>query len=120
MTKASIFSLKRILKAGTHSWHGLLVAVKSETAFRQELLMAAILLPIAVIADVSRVESILLILSVFLVLIVELINTAIEAAIDRISIDRHKLSAIAKDLGSAAVLLSLLAMIVVWGMIFFC
>lgn len=118
MSKAKIFNFKRIIKAWTYSWHGLKVATKTEAAFRQELVMAAILLPIALVADVSRVESVLLVLSVFLVLIAELINTAIEAAIDRISVDKHKLSAIAKDSGSAAVLLSLVAMVIVWAMVF--
>jgi diacylglycerol kinase (ATP) len=106
--------LKRIWLAGGHSLQGLWFGIKEESAFRQELLLALILLPWAFILDFTAVERILLIGSVVLVLIIELINSGIEAAIDRISFDVHSLSKRAKDYGSAAVLLSLLLCGGIW------
>ena len=100
--------------AGGHSLQGLWFGIKEESAFRQELLLALILLPWAFILDFTAVERILLIGSVVLVLIIELINSGIEAAIDRISFDVHSLSKRAKDYGSAAVLLSLLLCGGIW------
>ena len=109
--------LDRIVHAGLNSWRGLRHAFVHESAFRQEVALSAVLLPLAIWLPVTTVERLLLIGSVLLVLIVELLNSGIEAAIDRISLERHPLSGIAKDLGSAAVLIALLLAGLVWALI---
>ncbi len=106
--------IKRIFKAAGYSVKGFIGAWKNEAAFRQESAMVLVLLPFAVLLDVSTLERIALIGVLALVLIVELINSAIEAAIDRIGVERHELSGRAKDLGSAAVCISLLMVAYVW------
>src|SRR5579875_1013116 len=90
-----------------HSWKGLAATWREESAFRQEVCVAVVLLPVAFIVPVSSAERVLLAASVLLVLLVELINSSIEAAIDRISLERHELSGRAKDCGSAAVTVAL-------------
>ena len=100
--------LSRIIHAFGYSLAGLASALRSESAFRQETALAVVLLPAAFWLGRGWVEIGLLAGSVMLVLVVELLNTAVESAIDRIGPERHELSARAKDLGSAAVLLSLL------------
>ena len=107
----------RIVHAFFNSLAGLQDAWRHESAFRQEILMAVVLVPIACIAPVSPVERALLIGSMLLVIIVELLNTSVEAAIDRISFDHHSLSKRAKDIGSAAVFVSLVLLAVVWALI---
>jgi len=109
--------LDRIVHAGLNSWRGLRHAFAHESAFRQEVALSAVMLPLALWLPVSTVERLLLIASVLLVLIVELLNSGIEAAIDRISMERHPLSGVAKDLGSAAVLFALLLAGLAWAMI---
>ncbi len=109
--------LVRILHAFYNSMAGLSDAWRTESAFRQEVVLAAILIPIACIVPVTALERALLIAVVLLVMIVELLNTGVEAAIDRISFDHHHLSKRAKDIGSAAVFLSLVLWAVVWGLI---
>ena len=94
---------------------GLRAAFAHEDAFRQEALLAALLIPLACWLPVSATGRAMMIASVFLVLIVELLNSAIEAVVDRVSLDRHHLSKRAKDIGSAAVLLALLNVVVVWA-----
>jgi diacylglycerol kinase (ATP) len=106
--------LQRLLNACGYSLHGFASAFRHEDAFRQEVLLAAILIPIALLLDVGGAAKALMIASVLLVLIVELLNSAIEAAVDRISFDQHQLSKRAKDIGSAAVALSLVNVTVVW------
>ena len=106
--------LQRLLNATRYSLHGLASAFRHEDAFRQEVLLAAILVPIALLLDVGGVGKAMMIASVLLVLVVELLNSAIEAAVDRISFDHHRLSKRAKDIGSAAVALSLLNVAMVW------
>ncbi len=106
--------LRRLLLAAGYSTKGLRAAWCQEAAFRQELILTLVLLPIALWLDVSVMERLLLIAVLILVLVVELLNSAIEAAIDRIGPEFHELSGRAKDLGSAAVLLSLLLTVVVW------
>jgi len=106
--------LRRLLNATRYSLHGFASAFRHEDAFRQEVLLAAILIPIALLLDVGGAGKALMIASVLLVLIVELLNSAIEAAVDRISFDQHSLSKRAKDIGSAAVALSLVNVGVVW------
>ena len=100
--------LRRAARAAVHSWSGIIYALREESAFRQEILLAALCIIIALAVPVSLVEKLLMIGSVFLVLIIELINSGVEAAIDRISFDRHGLSKRAKDYGSAAVMLALI------------
>jgi diacylglycerol kinase (ATP) len=101
--------LTRAIKASINSWNGLKYAFEEESAFRQELALAVLLIPTAL----------LLIASVFLVLIVELLNSSVEAAIDRISFDIHGLSKRAKDFGSAAVMLALIVCLVTWLSVLF-
>ena len=108
---------RRLWNAWRYSWAGLGAAWRHEAAFRQELLLAAVLLPAALLLPEGRLAQALLIGSVLLVLIVELLNSAIEAAIDRISLQEHQLAKRAKDIGSAAVLLALLNLVVVWALV---
>jgi diacylglycerol kinase (ATP) len=107
--------LARIVQAFFNSLAGLGDAWRHESAFRQEILLAAILVPLACALPLTGVERALLVGSVLLVLIVELLNSSIEAAIDRISFDQHSLSKRAKDIGSAAVLVALVLLAIVWG-----
>ena len=110
--------LRRLLNACGYSVSGIGEAFRHEAAFRQELLLAAVLIPLALVSRRPGSDKALLIGSVMLVLIVELLNSAIESLTDRVSLEIHPLAKRAKDLGSAAVLLSLLTMAVVWGLIF--
>jgi diacylglycerol kinase (ATP) len=107
----------RIAGAARNSFAGLAAAIGSEDAFRQELILAAILVPLAFWAGDTGVERALLVGSVLLVLVVELLNSAIEATVDRISLERHPLAKRAKDLGSAAVMLSLAMAALTWLLI---
>ena len=109
-----ISGLRRIRDALGYSLAGLGAALRHEAAFRQETLLAAVLIPLALFLPVSGAGKALLIGSVMLVLIVELLNSAVEAAVDRVSLERHALSKRAKDIGSAAVLLSLVNLAAVW------
>jgi diacylglycerol kinase (ATP) len=111
--------LRRLINAAGYSLHGFASAYRHEDAFRQEVLLAALLVPVALFLPASGVGKALMIASVLLVLIVELLNSAIEAAVDRISLDRHRLSKRAKDIGSAAVFLSLVNVACVWGLVLF-
>ena len=106
--------IKRVLLAATYSALGLKAAFRHEAAFRQELLLAAVLLPLACWLNVDAMQRMLMISVLFLVLIVELLNSAIEAVVDRVGTEHHELSGRAKDLGSAAVLVSLLLTLYVW------
>jgi diacylglycerol kinase (ATP) len=107
--------MRRLLLATGYSARGLRAAWCNEAAFRQELIMAMVLIPVALWLDFSLLERLLLFAVLILVLVVELLNSAVEAAIDRIGPELHELSGQAKDLGSAAVLLSLLLAAGVWG-----
>lgn len=109
--------LKRILSATRNSFAGLREALRHEDAFRQELALAALLVPVALWLGTGGVQKALLIGSVLLVLIVELLNSAVEATVDRISFENHRLAKRAKDIGSAAVMLALLNAALVWGLI---
>jgi len=108
---------KRVLNAAGYSLDGLVAAFKGEAAFRQLVLLNVILIPVSFLFQVSRGERAILIAVCLLALIVELLNSAIEAAIDRISLDRHPLSKNAKDMGSAAQFVALSMIAVVWGLI---
>ena len=109
--------LIRIVHAFFNSVSGLEDAWRNESAFRQEILLAIFLIPIACAAPVTAVERAVLIGAVLLVMIVELLNTSVEAAIDRISFDHHSLSKRAKDIGSAAVFVALVLLAMVWALI---
>lgn len=104
----------RVFKATGYSIAGLQAAFTGEAAFRQLLALSAVLIPLAVVLDVSAIERAILLLVVFAALIVELLNSAIEAVVDRISLELHPLSKQAKDMGSAAQLVSLLMILTVW------
>jgi diacylglycerol kinase (ATP) len=106
--------LRRLINAAGYSLAGLAAAARHEDAFRQELLLAAVLVPLGLWLGASGVERALLVGSVLLVLIVELLNSAVEATVDRVSLDDHSLAKRAKDFGSAAVMLSLVNVGVVW------
>jgi diacylglycerol kinase (ATP) len=109
--------LKRIFNAAGYSFDGLSAAFKGEAAFRQLVLLNVVLIPLSFFVNVSKGEQALLIAVCLLALIVELLNSAVEAAIDRISLDLHPLSKNAKDMGSAAQLVALGMIALVWGLV---
>lgn len=109
--------LSRIWNAFHYSLDGLRAAYRHEDAFRQEVLLTLVALPLALWLGDSALERALMIGSVLLVLIVELLNSAIEATVDRVSLERHQLAKRAKDIGSAAVLIALINAAVVWGLV---
>jgi diacylglycerol kinase (ATP) len=117
MGKPGNTGLRRVVNATVFSLAGLRAAWRDEAAFRQEVALCVVLVPTAVWLGQTAVERALLISSCLLVLIVELLNSGIEAVVDRVGSEHHRLSGQAKDLGSAAVLLSLLLVVVVWGLI---
>jgi diacylglycerol kinase (ATP) len=107
--------LTRAWHAAKNSWCGLVYAFLEESAFRQELTLFAILTPIAIFLPITYLEKALLISSLMMVLVVELLNSSVEAAIDRISFEHHDLSKRAKDFGSAAVMLALFIAVLMWS-----
>ncbi|WP_312817345.1 diacylglycerol kinase [Atlantibacter subterraneus] len=107
--------LIRIIKAAGYSWKGIRAAWKNEAAFRQEGVAAIAAIAIAFWLDVDPITRVLLIGSVILVMIVEILNSAIEAVVDRIGPEFHELSGRAKDMGSAAVLFAILLAMITWG-----
>ena len=111
--------LRRVVNATRNSLDGLAAAWRNESAFRQEVAVACLLVPVALLLDLPAIGKALMIASVLLVLVVELINSAIEATVDRVSFERHELAKRAKDLGSAAVMLALAIVAVVWGLVLF-
>ncbi len=119
MAKPGATGLTRIINAYGYSMKGLRAAFINESAFRQESLLALVLTPLAIWLGANAIEYILLIGSALLVLVVELLNSAIEAVVDRIGDEHHDLSGRAKDIGSAAVFISLCIVALVWGLIIF-
>ena len=111
--------LARLLQSFGNSWQGLVGAWREEEAFRQESLLALALVPAGLWFGQSGLERAVLIAPMLLILIVELLNSAIEAAIDRIGVERHALSGLAKNLGSAAVFVSFLLLTVTWVLVLF-
>ncbi len=109
--------LQRVWNAFGYSLSGLRAAFRHEDAFRQEVILAAILIPLAIWLGSDGLRRAAMIASVMLVLVVELVNSAIEAAVDRVSLERHRLSKRAKDIGSAAVLVALTNVVCVWTLI---
>ncbi len=111
------FGLKRIYNAVIFSCKGIASTWKSEAAFREEILLGIIMFPAAFFLGTSLTQTALLIIPLFLVLIVELLNTGIEHVVDRVGLEHHKLSGLAKDAGSAAVFLCNMLIICVWGLV---
>ena len=111
--------LRRLINACGYSCSGLVAAARHEDAFRQELMLAVVMVPFGLWLGTNGVERALLVGSVLLVLIVELLNSAVEATVDRVSLDDHSLAKRAKDIGSAAVMLALVNVAVVWLLILF-
>jgi len=109
--------LRRILNATRFSLAGFAAAARHEDAFRQELIVAAVFVPLGIVLGASGTERALLVGSVILVLIIELLNSAVEATVDRVSLEHHDLARRAKDMGSAAVMLSLVNAAIVWTIV---
>jgi diacylglycerol kinase (ATP) len=109
--------IKRLANAFTYSVAGTLAAFKHEDAFRQEVILSIVLIPLAIYLGQTAIEQSLMIASILLIIIVELLNSSVEATVDRISVKRHKLSKRAKDIGSAAVFFSLVNATVIWFLI---
>lgn len=123
MKPANNHGLKRIFRATGFSMKGLNSAWKHEAAFRQEAVLALLMIPLAVYLDVAKTEKLLLIATVFIVIITELLNSAIEAVVDRVGNEIHPLSGQAKDIASAAVFISLCLCgltwaVVIWPLVF--
>lgn len=109
--------LERLVNATRYSLSGLIEAARNEDAFRQELVLVALLAPVGLWLGANGVERALLLGSLLLILVVELLNSAVEATVDRISLEDHRLAKRAKDIGSAAVMLSLINAALVWGFV---
>ena len=109
--------LRRLVLATGYSWKGLRAGWKNEEAFRQEVILACVLIPLAIWLDLGLIQTILLITSVLLILIVEILNSAIEAVVDLVTPEKHTLAGRAKDMGSAAVMLSLVNAAVTWCLV---
>lgn len=119
MAKPGATGLTRVINAFGYSMKGIRAAITHESAFRQEAFLFVVMLPAAIWLGRNWLDYILLIGSLFLVLIVELLNSAIEAVVDRISDDYSELAGRAKDMGSAAVFITLANVMLVWGLIIF-
>jgi len=119
MDRPKLSGMNRLLLAFVNSWKGFMGALRAEAAFRQEVMLSVVLIPLGAWLGKTPVEKALLISAMLLVLIVELLNTGIETVVDRIGLERHELSGLAKDVGSTAVLLSFAVLIVIWGLVLF-
>lgn len=117
--KPGATGLKRIIDATGYSIQGLKAAWINEAAFRQESILLVVMTLVSCFLPVSKVERLMMITSLFIVVIAELVNSAIEAVVDRIGPERHELSGRAKDIGSAAVFVALVLVVIVWGGILF-
>lgn len=111
--------LRRVWNAMFYSFEGLKAAYRHEDAFRQEFWLAVVLIPLALFLPAPAIGKALMVASVLLVLIVELLNSAVEATVDRVSLEHHRLAKRAKDIGSAAVMISLLNVVAVWLLVLF-
>ena len=109
--------LARVIEALRNSLSGLAAAVRHEDAFRQELALFVVLAPLGLWFGNTGIERAILVGSLLVVLIVELLNSALEAAVDRVSLERHPLAKRAKDIGSAAVMISLINALTVWTLV---
>jgi diacylglycerol kinase (ATP) len=119
MAKPGKTGIARILKATQYSWQGLKAAWKHEAAFRQELLLALVGVPLAFWLADNQSELLWLILPLFIIVIAELVNSALEAVVDRVGHEHHELSGRAKDIGSAIVFVSLLLLVTIWSIILY-
>ena len=119
MASSGNTGIKRIIKAGQYSWQGVLAAYRNEEAFRQEVWLLVVAIPLALWIGDSALERALLIGSILLLLIVELLNSAVEAVVDRIGSEHHELAGRAKDMGSAAVTIAIINAIVLWLVMLF-
>ncbi|MGM0429235.1 MAG: diacylglycerol kinase [Pseudomonadota bacterium] len=117
--KPGYTGITRIRKATFNSLRGIKNAWRYEAAFRQEALMCAVLIPVALLVEATMAERLLLIMSLFILVITELLNSAVEAVVDRIGAELHELSGRAKDIASAAVFFALLLLAVTWSSILF-
>ncbi len=117
MAKPGAGGIKRIINAAGYSYQGLKAAWKNEAAFRQELMMVVVAVPIAYWLAESTYDFLWLVLPLFMIVFAELINSAIEAVVDRIGDEHHELAGRAKDIGSALVFISFVFMAVVWLML---
>jgi diacylglycerol kinase (ATP) len=115
MGKTGATGIKRIINATGYSWLGLKAAYKHESAFRQEVWSAAVLIPLGLYLGQDWIDKAALVCSVLMVMVVELLNSGIEAVVDRIGDEPHKLSGRAKDMGSAAVMIALIITAFVWA-----
>lgn len=111
--------LRRVWNALLYSFDGIKAAFQHEHGFRQEVFLALILIPVASMLPVEGVGKAMMIASILLVLVVELLNSAVEATVDRVSLEHHQLAKRAKDIGSAAVFISLVNVVVVWALVLF-
>lgn len=118
-TGTGVLNMKRLTPALRYSWAGLKAAVAHEAAFKQELLLAAVLIPVAILVRLPVIWKVMMIGAVLLVLIIELLNSGLEAIVDKVSPEYHELAKRAKDMGSAAVLLGLLNLLIIWLTAFF-
>jgi diacylglycerol kinase (ATP) len=109
--------IARLIRAAGASWNGLTGAFREEAAFRQELALAVVVIPLGLWLGHTGVERALLVAPMLLVLVVELLNSAVEATVDRIGLERHRLAGLAKDIGSAAVLMSFILLATVWALV---
>ena len=114
MADQGLKGLARIVKASVYSWQGLRAAWRHEAAFREELCLSIVLIPLGLYLGENGVEKALLVASVMLLPLVEILNSAIEAVVDRSGSEHHELAGRAKDMGSAAVALAIAVLVVVW------
>ena len=117
--RPKLSGVRRLVLAFLNSWKGFKGALRFEAAFRQEVALAVVLIPLGIYLGKTGIERALLVSSVLIVLIVELLNTGIETVVDRIGLERHELSGLAKDVGSSAVLLSFVLLSVIWGFVLY-
>lgn len=113
----ALFDLERVWRAAGYSAAGLMAALKNEAAFRQELALFVVLAPLGFWLGRNGMERALLVGSLMLVLVIELLNSAIEALVNRVGRDPHPLSGQAKDIASAAVFVSLVLAVLVWALV---
>jgi len=111
--------LRRLINSVGYSFEGFQAAFKHEDAFRQEVFLTIVLIPLALYLEEEALSRVLMIASLFLVLIVELLNSAVEAVVDRVSMERHELAKRAKDVASAAVFVALTNVVVTWSLVLF-
>lgn len=107
----------RVFRAFGASWRGFRGAFREEAAFRQELVLSAVVIPTGLVLGRNGIERALLVGPMLIVLVIELVNSAVEATVDRIGLEHHELAGLAKDLGSAAVFMSLVLLAITWALV---